>query len=821
MKYFHFILSATITFVLVYIFNVQLPLAGNKTPKLGMFLHPQQGFWKNAEPVNKSFNETLSLKGVNANAEVYFDDRLVPHIYAQTSNDAYFVQGYLHAKFRLFQMEFQTHVAGGRLSEIVGTKGLSIDRYFRRLGMTFGAENALEFMQQDIEMKKSLDAYTAGVNSYLATLKEHDFPLEYKILNYKPEPWTNLKTCLFLKFMSYDLSGGGDDIMYQNAKTFLGYEDFNKLFPNRQDTLDPIIPKGTVFEKPSVNIKMPWNFDSGYLKSIDTFITDRPFIPNKNNGSNNWAVDSSKTKSKKAILCNDPHLGLNLPSLWYEVQITTPEYSTYGASFPGSPAVIIGFNDSIAWGVTNSGRDVKDYYELKFKDSSMKEYLFDGNWKAAEMRTEKIKVRDSADVVEQIAITDFGLVMYDKKYQAKNESQKYYSVRWTAHDASNELMTFIKLNKSKNYSDYRDAISTFECPGQNFVFASQRGDVAITQQGKFIAKWDRQGDFVMPGIDSTFMWQGFIPFHENPTMHAPARGFVSSANQQSVDSAYKYYLGRVGNFPPYRGYIINQKLKAMSSVTVDDMKTLQTDNFNVFAKLAMPVLLGNLNRNELSNNEVNVLETVSNWNFNNDAKENGATIFKLWWDSVEHYIYDDNFWMSKWINYMPWPEESVLLETMQRDSNYRFYDNFFTDDKKENLSDCITESFKQAAKKYRELLANKKASWGMYKDTYVKHLLNIPYLNKMNINMGGGTHCINATSSNHGPSWRMIVHLTEEVEAYGIYPGGQNGNPGSKYYNNFIDSWAKGDYYKLLFIKKEGIEKNKNIKWKMSFVALK
>lgn len=817
MKYIQLVFTGSITFLLVFILNTQLTVSGEKLPKLGMFLHPQQGFWNNAEPVNKSFDENLKVKGINADADVYFDDRLVPHIYAASSNDAYYVQGYLHAKFRLFQMEFQTHVAGGRLSEIVGTKGLSIDRYFRRLGMTFGAENALENMQQDVEMKKSLDAYTAGVNSYIATLKEHDYPLEYKILNYKPEPWTNLKTCLFLKFMSYDLSGQGDDIMYQNAKTYFGYNDYNKLFPNRQDSLDPIIPKGTIFEKPSLNIKMPWNFDSGYLKSIDTFITDRPYIPNKNNGSNNWAVDSSKTKSKKAILCNDPHLGLNLPSLWYEVQITTPDYSTYGASFPGSPAVIIGFNDSIAWGVTNSGRDVKDYYELKFKDTSMKEYLFDGNWKAAEMRTEKIKVRDSADVIEEIAVTDFGLVMYDKKYQAKNDSKKYYAVRWTAHDASNELQTFMKLNKAKNYNDYRDAISTFECPGQNFVFASQRGDVAITQQGKFVAKWDRQGDFVMPGIDSTFMWQGFIPFEENPTMHAPKRGFVSSANQQSVDSSYKYYLGKVSNFPVYRGYIINEKLNAMQNISVDEMKDLQTNNYNVFARMAMPILLNNLKQNELNENETKVFVTVSNWNLNNNANEKGATIFKLWWDSIEHYIYDDDFFLSKWNNYMPWPEDYVILETMQRDSFYRFYDNFFTDNKKEKLPDCITEAFKQAAKKYLQLENNKKETWGLYQDTYVRHLLKIPQLSKLHINMGGGANCINATTTNHGPSWRMIVHLTQDVEAYGVYPGGQNGNPGSKFYSNFIDTWANGNYYKLLFLKKKEIEKNKQIKWHMKF----
>lgn len=142
----------------------------------------------------------------------------------------------------------------------------------------------------------------------------------------------------------------------------------------------------------------------------------RPIIPHPENGSNNWAVDSSKTKSKRPILCNDPHLGLSLPSLWYEMQITTPTYSAYGATFPGSPAIIIGFNNNIAWGVTNAGRDVKDYYELQFKDSTLKEYWFNTQWQKADIRTEVIKIKDSKDsLVEKIAITDLGVVMYDKK----------------------------------------------------------------------------------------------------------------------------------------------------------------------------------------------------------------------------------------------------------------------------------------------------------------------------------------------------------------------------------------------------------------------
>lgn len=816
MRFVYFFLSLLVTIGLVYVLNSQHSIGDSKTPVLGMFLHPQKGFWQNAEPATVNYSSTINLKDIKANATVYFDDRLVPHINAASLGDAYFVQGYLHAKFRLFQMEFQTHVAGGRLSEIVGTKGIAIDKYFTRLGMRYAAENALRYMEEDDELKAGLNAYTAGVNAYISNLNPKDYPIEYKILNYAPEPWTNLKTALFLKFMSYDLSGKGDDIMYQNAKTFFGYEDYMKIFPNQQDNLDPIVPKGTAFTKPAFQPVTPYKIDSNYLIKRDSFTVPRQVKPNPNNGSNNWAIDSTKSKSKHPILCNDPHLGLNLPSLWYEVQITTPEVNTYGASFPGSPAVIIGFNDSIAWGVTNAGRDVKDYYEMQFKDSSMKFYWFENDWVRADVRQEKIKVRDSTTITEKLAVTELGVVMYDKQYQTKNEDGKYIAVRWTAHDPSLELLTFMKLNKATNYKDYKEAISYFECPGQNFVFASKRGDIAITQQGKFPTKWKQQGDFLMQGIDSTYMWQNYVPYTENPMQTNPARGFVSSANQKAVDSSYPYYLGRASNFPMYRGLIINRKLASMKDITVDDMKDMQTNNYNVFAEFARPFLLKYVNINALSTTEKKYYELVRDWNLNNDFDDKAATIFSTWWDSVEHEIFDDEFAQSRFN--LPWPDESAILERLQKDSSFKYCNNIFTFDKKETIADCINAAFAKATKQLEKTEKEHKLQWGKYKDTYVKHLLNIPAFNKLHLHsIGGGSHCINATTQNHGPSWRMIVHLNDEIEAYGVYPGGQNGNPGSKYYQTFISHWEKGQYYKLLFVKREAYKANKNFKWVMQF----
>lgn len=812
------LVSAVCTTGLVVALNTQLPVGGSKTPRLGYFLSPQQGFWQNAEPVNTSHGGNMTLTGLKSKVDVYMDERLVPHIYAENDVDAYYTQGYLHAKYRLWQMEFQTHVAAGRLSEIVGPDRINTDKYFRRMGMMYAAEKTMQQASQNKEIKAALEAYSDGVNDYIRSLSPEQIPFEYKLLDYQPEEWTPFKTYLFLMFMSYDLTGRGisNDLQMTNAKNYFGYEDFDQLFTNVQDSLDPIIPKGTKFAAPAIKPEPPADVDSVYYNKSATgtnIIT--PVTPDKNNGSNNWAVSGSKTKSGRPILANDPHLGLNLPSLWYEVQITTPTHSTYGASFPGAPAVIIGFNDSIAWGVTNAGRDVIDYYDMQFKDSTLEQYWYNGVWNKADVKEEVIKVKGRPDVVDKVAYTAFGPVMYDPSYKNESTQGKYLAVKWTAHEGGNGLTTFYELNRARNFDDYMSAINKWTCPGQNFVFISKSGDIAIKQQGAFVARWNRQGDFIMPGNDNSYMWQGIIPNDENPMMKNPARGFVSSANQKSVDDTYPYYLGAASDYPLYRGIIINKKLASMNHITAEDMQLMQTDNDNVFAATAIPALRKLVNIASLNTDERKYWDILNNWNLRNDTGEKGATVFRAIWDSLETTIWRDEFEKSKLP--LPWPDEPTLLEIILKDSVYYFADNANTPDKTETLADAVQTAISKAAAACKQLELKGNLAWGKFKDTRVNHLLKMDPLSRLHLPIGGGAHIINATTKTHGPSWRMIVHMTDDIEAYGVYPGGQSGHPGSKYYDTFMDTWAAGKYYRILFLKKEAAAKNAQMKWHLTF----
>jgi penicillin G amidase len=811
MRIIPFVVSIAVTAGLVVAFNGPL---GPLPMPAGKFLSPQHGFWQNAEPADKNFDAGLSFSGLQGKASVYFDERLVPHVFAENDEDLYFIQGYLHAKFRLFQMDLQTKAAAGRASEIAGKKAINFDKEQRRLGMVFAAENAMKEVEKDAATKKMFDAYTKGVNAYMGSLKEADLPLEYKLLDFKPEKWTNLRTALLLKMMAKMLSSGTEsDLANTNAQAIFIPDELKMLYPQVQDSLLPIVPKGTVFDKPGIVPIQPVSADSLYFGKKEPVTAFENSKPDINNGSNNWVVAGSKTKSGMPILCNDPHLELSLPSIWYEIQLETPTSNTYGVSLPGSPFIIIGFNDSIAWGVTNAQRDVKDYYDIKFKDKTKKEYWLNDKWEKAELRIEEIKVKGGATLYDTVAYTVFGPVMFDESFSNESSNKRNLAVRWVAHDPSNEGMTFYKLNRAKNYDDYEAAIKTFECPGQNFVFASKGGDIAIWQQGKFPARWNQQGLYIMPGEDSSYMWQGFIPQMENPHSKNPARGYLQSANQRPADSAYPYFIP--GSYITPRGIIIDNKLAGMNSITPADMMALQNNYFNTLAEDARPILLQYVRAIDLSTAEKKYLDLVKNWDLMASPDSKGQTVYQCWWDSLEVEIWNDE--LSKVKPIAPWPQKQTLMEWLKKDPAMQFIDNINTP-QKETLYDVVTAAIKKASVYLAEKETAGKLEWSEFKNPTVYHLLKdaLPAFARKGLHVGGNGDIVNAVTHSHGPSWRMIVQMTTPTEAYGVYPGGQSGNPGSKYYDNYLDSWVAGTYNKLWFMR-EGDRTDKNVKWTMTF----
>ncbi|WP_179336280.1 penicillin acylase family protein [Winogradskyella costae] len=784
MKYFKLILSFVLTIGIFFALNTKF----GSIPPIGKFLNPYTGVWQNE--IDESITGEVSIPDLKDNVTVHYDAELIPHVFAQNDLDLYRAQGYITAKHRLWQMEFQTFAASGRLSEIIGAAALNYDRQERRRGMGYGAEQTLNKMAEDETTSAMVQAYADGVNSYINQLEPKDLPVEYKLLDYKPEAWTPKKTALLLMYMTKMLAGGDEDMENTNALRLFGKERFDLLFPDFFDITDPIISKDTDWSFIDVP-QTPTPNSTPILDSISETIDK----PNPDNGSNNWAVSGKKSTTGNAILANDPHLGLNLPSIWFVMQLSTPDHNAFGATLPGALAVISGFNQHIAWGETNATRDVIDWYKIEF-NADRTQYKFDNQWKDVSVRVEEIKIKGKETYKDSVLYTHHGPVVYDKNFKSDQELAGY-AMQWTGHIPGNGQKTFTELNKAKNYDDYTEALKNWIAPAQNFVFASTEGDIALWIQGLLPNKWEGQGKFIMDGSKSENDWQGFIPQEFNAHTKNPERGFVSSANQHPVDETYPYYVFNDG-YETYRNRVINDFFNSKDKFSVQDFKDLHNNNYNLKAAEIVPYMLEHMDNSSLTEEEKAIYDEIKTWQFNNDINEVGPSIFRQWYGKLYDMVWDE-FDVEDTALEQPFAYQTIYL--LKNKGDDAFMDIVDTPET-ETAKDLFLLAFKEAAARLIEIKAEKgDYTWVTYKATHASHLLQgLPAFSVFDIPIGGDRSIVNATSEDHGPSWRMIVEMTSPPTAFGIYPGGQSGNPGSKYYDNFIDDWAAGKYHSLNFL---------------------
>jgi len=535
-----------------------------------------------------------------------------------------------------------------------------------------------------------------------------------------------------------------------------------------------------------------------------TFPYDLMEQPHPNNGSNNWAINGEKSASGNPILCSDPHLGLTLPSIWYEVHINTPEINAYGVSLPSEPGILIGFNDHIAWAETNVGHDVLDWYQIKWVDDSKTQYHFDGQVKEVDIRFDTIYVKGMEPVIEATKYTVWGPVVYE------DSSALYYdlAMRWVALDKPKkkdfyDLGTFWKLKAAKNHQEYLAALSGYDSPAQNFAFASTEGDIAITVNGNLPVKRNQQGRFVQDGSRSENGWNGFIPRDQIPQVLNPERGFIASSNQHSTDEDYPYYYN--AGFDDYRGRMVNARLDSMEQITIEDMMEMQNSSFGLYAKEALAIILPMLDRRDLDTKEKEALAALESWDYYYRSEELAPVILDVIKDSIYQKTFDELIAYNQKAR-IAWPESWRLLELLEQHPNHPIFDHQRTK-APETALDIVNQAFQEAVASIPEEM-----TWRKHNRPAVNHMANIPAFGRTNLDINGDGNSINAISGDHGPSWRMIVELGQPIKAYGVYPGGQSGNPGSRFFDQMVDQWAKGDYNELVFPKdKAGMSKEETL----------
>lgn len=789
MKTFRFIFFVSITIA----FGVCLNTKFGSVPPLGKFLNPFGGFWQNAEKPGINYSKELSIDGLQSKTTVYYDEIRIPHIYANNEEDAHFIQGYLTARDRLWQMDFFARLVLGRLSEVIDDQAvLEYDKFNRRIGLKRMTYDFYEKVKSSSpELLKVLNAYSAGVNAYIDELSYADYPVEFKLLNYEPEEWSPLKSCFAYAMLSYTLSRREDDLENTNALKLFGKELFNLLYPEQFGNLDPVIPKSH-----------KWNFDPIPVKKPDIeypLISTKSTIekPNPLNGSNNFAVSGSKTKNGNVLLANEPDLNLTLPSIWYAYHLHDNEKNVMGVTVPGTPIILIGFNDSISWGVTNSPRDQVDWYAIQFRYNKRDEYLHNNQWFKTEKVIEEYKLANGSKAYDTIVYTHHGPVVYDRNYLGDNEKRNY-AMKWIAHFPSTTFDAMYEVNKADNYEQFVEAMKKFQGPPQNFIFGSSQGDIAMWLPGKFPVKWKEQGKYLMDGSSTDHEWKDYIPFEHYMYDKNPAQGYLTSANQHPVDSLYPYYVYD-HNYEYYRGRRINDRLRVLDKIMPKDMMTLQNDNYNYMASESLPMMLNSLDTSQFTSREWNYYKTLNDWDYFDAPNLQAPGTYQLWWDMLYKSTWDEFDTISIAIDK---PNKFITIDLMKRDSTFAFADILATS-KKEITSDLIKMSFQMALDSIDnwKKVNGEDFSWYKFKNTTVSHMIKqLTPFSVSEIPIGGYSSIVNAASKGHGPSWRMVVEMDPKgTKAWGVYPGSQTGNPGSPLYGHMIENWATANYYSLLF----------------------
>ncbi len=772
-------------------------------PPPARFFSPFSGFWRNAEPFGSSDDQLLA-PGLFETVSVVFDRRRVPHIFAQNAHDLFFAQGYVTARDRLWQMEVQAMSAAGRLSEILGPGLIEHDRFQRRLGIPQAVERSLELSKKDDESWLAMQAYADGVNAWINNLDPEDYPLEYKLLDYAPSHWAPANTALMLKNMQWTLSGGGDDLPLTNTMARLGREFVGRFFPLRVPEVPTIIPAGTAWDTaaPPAPAPMPRIVPPTLLPMpVDTLPhAVPPKRPDPGNGSNNFVVAGSRTAGGHPILANDPHLDLGLPSLWYEVQLSAPGMGVYGVSLPGAPAVIIGFNRKIAWGVTNGNDDVLDWYRVTFKDATMAEYMYGGQWRPTHSEVEAIKVRGGKTVLDTVIYTHQGPVaLKDQEKPATRNSPAMHALRWLALDASDELLAFLRIMKAGNYAEFSAGLEPFHCPSQNFAFAAADGDIALFHHGLFPRKWKGQGRFTMDGSEPGNDWSGWLPRRDEPVSRNPARGWLFSANQDPVDSTYPFYLGAqwLNGARPRR---LAHLLADADSLTPDGAFAILQDEYDLHASDVLPALLPRIAGLTLSSEDSAARKELAAWDFRHVPDGRAPALFDKWWSLLYRTIWADEFGGDS-LHYQ-WPSKDRTRKMILEEPEAEWFEDISTLSH-ESLPILVARTFREACAALKRRPGGA-PTWSAYRPVDVRHLAHIDAFGDLGVAAGGCGDCVNAMKGTHGPSWRMVVEMAGEPRGYGIYPGGQSGNPGSPHYDEFISDWAAGRHYDLDYLDDPG-----------------
>ncbi len=796
------------------------PLAGG----LGI-IQPFGGIFDVGRGIGPVGVDVVRLPSVVSGAEVLIDEWGVPHIYANTTEDAFTALGYMHAKDRLFQVVMQTYLAAGRISEVVGSRGIDSDKYQRAIGLAKSAEETYQWYVQNAATNPDVNftlrcvyAHVAGMNAFIDRMTSETTPIEFKILGFTPQHFTPVDSFIWAKYMTWGLSGGVRDLRNEFIRMELNDSSlYSDMFPEVYPNTIPIIPEqynlslgeypdapggypGMLHPPAPVN---PSDEEPTGLISAEEIDRVLEFTSNAINllgdmdvlGSNSWAVDGSKTASGEAILANDPHLGLQAPSLWYEVHIVVLDegepLNVQGGSLPGTPGILIGHTEHISWGMTNVGADVLDIFVEELDPTNHSRYLYNGEWRDFVVRQEPIKVKGGATVDFNVSWSVHGpCIDSEMSTYGLDEEETYPNIamNWTGISITHEIMTLGMLNRANNLDDYFDAMYWWDSPPHNFIYADDEGNIAITVAGRFPIRQGYSGHFPVRALNDSVGMISNILYAKNPRSLNPSQGFLQSANQKSIDPATYPYTILGAQSPDYRGERIHTYLGNATNLTPEDMKRLQADVLDLTAQKMLPYVMDAWLADGDGNATIEVLMSwLSPWDYEMIVEGIAPTIWTYLLDAMRYEVFDEV--RSAGVSYSV--VQVPILEWVLNESIAYYIDDHTTEGTVEGVNEILIRALHRAANGLYEISADP-YDWvyGLHHTIRIDHLAGLTYI-------GGGEHPGSGYTVNvaggwtvqHGPSRRMVVAYGDPHKYYTVYPGGQSQVMFSQHWDDLFELW--------------------------------
>jgi penicillin amidase len=764
---------------------------------------------------------TVTLNGLDGEVEIIRDSVGVPHVYASTLHDLFMAQGYVHAQDRFFQMDFSRHLGAGRISEMFGSSQVDTDIFLRTFGWERIAQE--ELAQMDSEQRALMYAYAEGVNAYLADRSGAKLSFEYVILgflasDYEPPPWDPTHTLTWAKVMALDLSlgrGGWEDLDRAQIMNTMEEEHYRELFPAYPQDHPIIIPDEPFGAGYSDN-----GFLSTLLEKIDLRDTSWTSGPlDKDIGSNNWVVSDALSETGAPILANDPHLGVQMPSIWYENGLHCQPMSDIcpinvtGFSFPGVPAVIIGHNDRIAWGVTNVGPDIADLYIEKINPTNPNQYEVNGEWLNMTIVEEQINVAGGDPVTIEVRHTRHGPVFsdIDDGFDDLAEStglevpENYaVSLRWTALETTKVFETFLDLALAEGWEDFRDALRKFAVPSQNFVYADVEGNIGYQMPGQIPIRTNGDGTIPVPGWTDEYEWLGYIPFEELPYSFNPPRGYLVTANNAVIGSEYEYSISKTWAMG-YRAQRIEDLIEEDEKLSIEDMQIFQGDNFDPMAQILVPIITKLTFADERTAELVGSLEE---WDFMNDADSREAAIYNAIWKNLLVATFGDDFPE----NIPGFNRAFAIMERLVHEPGSEWWDIVDTANI-EGRDEIFHIAISAAIEELEDKLGSNsdRWTWGELHTVTFESQLGIGPLglifNRGPFPTSGGSSMVNNTGwgvqSDYKvgglPSMRMVVDLSDMSNSFTMHTTGQSGHAFHPHYIDMAEPWANIAFHPMLW----------------------